>query len=343
MVASESLSLYPINIINMDKLIEAFPQNMLDALHIAAKMTYRTPQNDIRNVVICGMGGSGIGGKIVSEWMQTETSVPILILNDYELPYFVDTHSLVIGSSYSGNTEETMHAIQTAHQRGAHIIGICSGGELSHFCLKNGYDHVLVPGGNPPRSQVAFSIVQLCSIFSQLGFCKPHLLEEIRHSHALLSKESDSIHQTAERLASFLHGKVGVFYAGPHYEGVAIRARQQFNENSKLLCWHHVIPEMNHNELVGWAGGDTRFAPVFLNCEDNHPRNKKRFEFSKKVISNKTAIFDLDAKGNTLIQRSFYLIHLVDWASWYLVKQNGVDPFDISVIDSLKDELSNFN
>lgn len=327
----------------MDKLITAFPQNMLDALEIASQAKFKQPTKDIHSVVICGMGGSGIGGKIVAQWMQDEISVPIFILNDYSLPSFVNEHTLVIGSSYSGNTEETLAGIYDAHKLGAHIIGICSGGELNDFCVREGYDCVVVPGGNPPRTAVAFSIVQLTNIFVQLGFAGTEKLAEIKNSHALLLAETGEIHAEAKKLASFLNGKVGIFYSGPFYEGVAVRARQQFNENSKLLCWHHVIPEMNHNELVGWGGGDERFAVVFLNTGDLIPRNQKRYDITKELVSKKAAgVMELNAKGSTRIERSFYLIHLVDWASWYLSEIKQVDAMDIKVIDFLKDELANF-
>ncbi len=327
----------------MEKLITAFPQNILEALSIADKQTFKQPTNTIQHIVICGMGGSGIGGKIVAQWIQDEAKVPVITLNDYTLPKFVNKNTLLIGSSYSGNTEETLAAIYDAHKLGAHIIGICSGGDLKTFCEKENFDHIIVPGGNPPRSAIAFSIVQLINIFVQLGIIGEDNLEEIKIGQKLLLKEASSIHKIAKELAAFLHSKVGIFYAGPNYEGVAIRARQQFNENSKFLCWHHVIPEMNHNELVGWGGGDDRFAVVFMNTKDLNPRNQKRYDISKDIISKRGAkIMELDAIGDSQIQRSLYLINLVDWASYYLAEIKGVDIMDIKVIDFLKGELANF-
>jgi glucose/mannose-6-phosphate isomerase len=328
----------------MDKLIAAFPQNILDALEIASRSNFGKPTNEIRSVIICGMGGSGIGGKIVSQWVQDDLKVPVYILNDYSLPAFVDKQSLVIGSSYSGNTEETLEGIHEAHKRGAHIIGICSGGELNEFCMANGFDCVVVPGGNPPRSQLAFSMIQLMNILVKLELIQSSKLEEIRRSYDLITTERSTILSEAERLAHMLKGKVGIIYAGPKYEGVAIRARQQFNENSKLLCWHHVIPEMNHNELVGWGGGDDRFSVVFINTGDLIPRNQKRYEITKELVSNKCgSVTEISAIGNSRIERSIYLIHLVDWASFFLSELNKVDPMDISVIDYLKAELANFD
>ncbi len=327
----------------MEKLINDFPQNILDALQIAGNHNFRQPSNTITNVLICGMGGSGIGGKIVSNWIQDDIKIPVVLCHDYSIPEFVNQHSLVIGSSYSGNTEETLQAIEEAHEKGAHIIGICSGGQLAAFCKENNYDYVVVPGGNPPRTALAFSLVQLVNIFTKLNMIPANLMQQIESAQQLIVEDKSNIQSVAKDLATFLKDSVGVIYAGPKYEGVAVRARQQFNENSKLLCWHHILPEMNHNELVGWGGGDQRFNVVFLNTGDLIPRNQKRFDITRELVTKKAGgVTVIDAKGNNRIERSFYLIHLVDWASLYLANLKQEDAMDIKVIDYLKDELANF-
>lgn len=327
----------------MNKLIAAFPQNITDALTIASGVNFRKPSNEILNIVVCGMGGSGIGGKLVSQWVQDELTVPVLFCQDYDLPAFAGKHSLVIGSSYSGNTEETLSCVAEAVKKGAHVVGICSGGELETFCKNNNLDYVIVPGGNPPRSAVAFSVIQILNLLNQLGFISADALKETEKGRALIVSHEEEIHQEAKKLAHFLKDKVIAIYSSSPYEAVAIRARQQFNENGKLLCWHHVIPEMNHNELVGWGGGDDRFGALFLDTEDFNPRNEKRLEFSLDVVKSKTEhIYVLKAKGESIIQRSLYIINIVDWASWYLSELKEVDAMDIKVINSLKDTLSKF-
>lgn len=328
----------------MKELIQAFPQNIIDALSIGSKALITPSKNEIQNITICGMGGSGIGGKIVAQWLANEVNVPVIILNDYTLPAYVNEHSLIIASSYSGNTEETLNAVYKAHEKGARIIGISSGGALVDFCQQHHFDCIQVPGGNPPRTALAFSIVQLITIFIRLGLASTQRLEELKKGHDLIVRESEAIHAEAKKLASYLNGKVGVLYSGPEYEAVATRARQQFNENSKYLMWHHFIPEMNHNELVGWGGGDDRFAPVFIFTDDMDPRNKMRYKITKSQIESKvSSAFEILAKGDSQIERSIYLINLVDWSSWYLADMKKVDAMDISVIDYLKEELSKFN
>jgi glucose/mannose-6-phosphate isomerase len=328
----------------MEKLIHAFPQNIIDSLEIAKNTTLTKPKNEINNIVICGMGGSGIGGKIASQWVQNEINIPVTLVLDYTLPSFVDQHTLLIGSSYSGNTEETIEAVESAITKGAHIIGITSGGKLKEICAANNFDCILVPGGNPPRSAVAFSTIQLMAIFTKLGFISNVSLNEINASYQLLLDEKEDIHAKGKEIASFLYGKVGIIYAEAQYEAIAVRARQQFNENSKYLCWTQTIPEMNHNELVGWGGGDNRFAALFIQTDDVYARNKKRMDITKDVVAGKGAtVMALDAKGNSQIQQSIYLINVVDWASFYLSELNKVDIIDIVVIDYLKNELANFN
>jgi len=327
----------------MDKLISAFPANITEALAIAKQANFRQPKNEIHNIVICGMGGSGIGGKLVGKWIENEINVPILYAHDYRLPAFVSKNSLVIGSSYSGNTEETISTIKEAITKGAHIIGVCSGGEMQEICIKNDFDCVVVPGGNPPRTALAFSLVQLLNIFSKLGMISSKRLDEMETARQLIVGSEVEIKAKAREIASFLVGNVGVLYGTTMYEPVLVRARQQFNENGKLLCWHHTLPEMNHNELVGWGGGDDRFASLFFESEDIHPRNARRLEITKARIatmSSKNMV--ISPKGNNLIERSIYYINLVDWASLYLAELKNVDPIDIEIIDYLKSELAKF-
>ena len=327
----------------MKKLIEEFPQNIKDAIQIGNAHHFTKPTREIKNIIICGLGGSGIGAKIVQNWTQGEIRIPITCVNEYTLPAFADKSTLVISCSYSGNTEETTMATDDAHSKGCHIVGITSGGNLQAFCAKFDYDCIIVPGGNPPRSALAFSLVQLLHYLSQQGLISPQCIVSINNAADALSKDLASIQSIGMELANFLYKKVGVYYAETKYEGVIVRARQQFNENSKYLGWHHVIPEMNHNELVGWGGGDERFAPVFFNTGDMHPRNKKRFQITLDAVQKKSGnIFIVVAKGENLIERSIYFIHIVDWASFYLCELNKADIMDIEIIDYLKSELSQF-
>ena len=325
----------------MKNLIEAFAQNIIDATADAKRTTFKKPRHEIKNIVICGLGGSGIGAKIVCNWLLDELKLPVLVSNEYALPAYANQHTLVIGTSYSGNTEETMMALQEAQALGCHIIGICSGGQLAAFCAQYSHSCCLVPTGKPPRAALAFSLVHLLNLFAELALCSPKHLNSMLAATATLTSDLETIQGRAKELAAFLLGKVGVYYAETKYEGIIVRARQQFNENAKYLGWHHTLPEMNHNELVGWSGGDARFAPVFFSSGDLHPNNQKRLEITMAAIAQKCGeIFVLETKGATFIERSIYYIHLVDWASYYLSELNGADIMDMEIVDYLKGELA---
>lgn len=325
----------------MDKLIAAFPKNIEDALFIANNTQLKTPNNKILNIVICGMGGSGIGGKLVSLWVAKDLKVPIQIYHDYEVPAYIDENTLVIASSYSGNTEETLFFVEEARLRGSHIIGVCSGGKLQEFCNTHNFEAIIVPGGNPPRTALAFSVTQVSNILVKLGLISDSILTDLASSKVLIESCEATIKQKAKQLAAFIKDTVPVFYATTPYEAVLTRAKQQFNENSKLLCWTHVIPEMNHNELVGWGGGDNRFSAVYFDTKDLIDRNLKRVEITLEVIEKKAKLLVIEAEGKTAIERSIYIINLVDWSSFYLSEMKQEDAMDIKIIDHLKSELSN--
>jgi glucose/mannose-6-phosphate isomerase len=326
----------------MEKLVAQFPKHISDALEIARSADLLDLQEyTFSNVVICGMGGSGIGGKMVAQWFADTAKTPIILLQDYDIPSFINGKTLFIASSYSGNTEETMTAVKKAAKLGAKIVGVCSGGELFKFCQDKVYHVIKVPGGNPPRTMLAFSVVQLVNILANAKIIPTDALDKIDKCRNLLNKELVAIKDEAKKLATFAHNKQLILYSTNNHEAIIIRARQQFNENSKQLCWHHVIPEMNHNELVGWGGGKPDHAVVFFVSKFISDRNKLRVSITRDVVLKKTdACISIQGSGANLFEESFYFIHIVDWASLFLAELNQADPIDIKVIDYLKDQLS---
>lgn len=326
----------------MEKLVAQFPKHISDALEIARNEDLLDLQEyTFSNVVICGMGGSGIGGKMVAQWFEDTAKTPIILLQDYDIPSFINGKTLFIASSYSGNTEETMTAVKKAAKLGAKIVGVCSGGDLFKFCQDKVYHVIKVPGGNPPRTMLAFSVVQLVNVLANAKIIPTDALDKIDKCRNLLNKELVAIKDEAKKLATFAHNKQLILYSTNNHEAIIIRARQQFNENSKQLCWHHVIPEMNHNELVGWGGGKPDHAVVFFVSQFISDRNKLRVSITRDVVLKKTdACISIQGSGANLFEESFYFIHIVDWASLYLAELNQADPIDIKVIDYLKDQLS---
>jgi len=325
----------------MDKLIAQFSDQLTEALAIGEKGQLSSSISEIKSVVVNGLGGSGIGGNLVAESVADEMKVPMSVNKDYLVPAFVNEHTLLIISSYSGNTEETVEAIETGLKRKAKIVCITSGGRIQAIANANNLDCILIPGGMPPRACLAYSFVQQLFVLSFHGLISSAFKLQIQKAIELINHEESDVKSRAEKLANDLREKLPIIYINGKMESVAVRFRQQLNENSKILCWHHTIPEMNHNELVGWRTKDDRLAVVLLRNENDFNRNQQRMEINKKIISEYTLnIHEIWSKGNSMIENALYLIHLTDWTSWYLAQIRKVDAVEVKVIDFLKSELS---
>jgi glucose/mannose-6-phosphate isomerase len=325
----------------MKKLVANFTNQLAEAKQIGENTHFKTTDTSITSILICGLGGSGIGGKIISLLISDEVNIPVVTTNDYSIPNFVNQNTLVIASSYSGQTEETLTAVKESHKRGAEIVVITSGGELLELATKNQWNNYVVPGGEQPRAMLAYSLVQLLFVFQNYKLIKTQYTTLIPQIIDFINKEEANIQKEAQNTAQSIYGKLPVIYAEQSFEGVAVRFRQQINENAKELCWHHVLPEMNHNELVGWAGGNSNIAVIKLNSSFEFYRTKKRWEICKTIIQEKTdTIIELNAKGDHKLTHIFYLIHLTDWVSVYLADLKKIDAVEVDVIIKLKDELS---
>lgn len=325
----------------MRTLIEGFTKQLEEALNIAGKAVL-TKKDQVQNIVVTGLGGSGISGTILSELVQDECPVPIIVNKDYFLPEFVNAHSLVIISSYSGNTEETLSAMQQAISKKAQIVCITSGGKVKELADQHQFDTIIIPGGHPPRSCIGYSLVQLLKIIQFNGFVKTDLLAQVTSSITLLHAERDAIQKESKEIANVLFNKIPVIYSLGSCEGVAVRFRQQINENSKMLCWHHTFPEMNHNELVGWTEKNDDLAVATFRTSYDYERTVKRYELCKSLFAKYSAsVTDIIAKGNSKLEQYFYLIHIGDWISVDLADLKNIDAVEVDVITNLKNELAN--
>jgi len=325
----------------MKQLVQAFPTQLHEAIIIGQSYRFQTPKKDFANVVLTGLGGSGIGGSIVQNYVADKMKIPFIVNKDYFLPSFINADSLVIVSSYSGNTEETLAAMKQAIKAKATVVCITSGGKVSDMAKRKNFDCILLPAGMPPRSCLGYSMVQVLYTLQHFGYIKSDFEASLKAAIKLLKAEEKDIQKQAKALAKKLAGKTPIIYAASSFEGVAVRFRQQINENSKMLCWHHVIPEMNHNELVGWRDKDATRAVVFLRNENDYERTQMRMDINRQVIRKYTSnITELWSKGKTHFERVFYIVHLTDWATVYLAELHGVDATEVKVIDHLKNALA---
>lgn len=325
----------------MKDLIAAFPEQLEKALQIGQSYSFAAAPALPSNVVLTGLGGSGIGGSMVQNYVFDKLKVPYLVNKDYFLPAFVNESTLVVVCSYSGNTEETIAAMEQAMKAGAKIVCVTSGGKIAELAKENGIDCILLPGGMPPRSCVGYSLVQILFILRHFGLLTTDFEDEITASVDLIRRDSEAIQEQARNLAEALAGRLPVIYSAQYFEGLAIRVRQQINENSKMLCWHGAIPEMNHNELVGWRDVNDNLAVLLLRNEDDYQRVQTRMEINKEIISKYTPhIIELYSKGNSYWEKVFYFIHVTDWLSVYLADLHEVDATEVKVIDQLKGALA---
>jgi glucose/mannose-6-phosphate isomerase len=325
----------------MKSLVAGFSRQLKEAIEIGKKASLTKSSHDIRNVLICGLGGSGIGGNMISELVAMEAKAPINVTKGYFIPAYVGENTLVIISSYSGNTEETLHCMELALARNAKIVCITSGGKVAEIAKSENLDIILVPGGMPPRACLGYSMTQLLFVLHFNGLISRTAIDQLGIAIELIDSEEENIRKEAALISVQLFGKLPVIYATTYFEGVAIRFRQQLNENSKVLCWHQVIPEMNHNELVGWREKNENISVIIFRDKEEYERNNVRIEINKTVISKYTPhVTEIWSKGASLIEKVVYFIHLGDWISIDLAEKRGVDATEINVINELKSELS---
>ncbi len=324
----------------MKEIIGSFTQQLKEATSIAQAAIFNQHTTDIQNVLISGLGGSGIGGTIVQDLTKLDAKVSITINKTYEIPAFVGENTLVIISSYSGNTEETLQALKQAIAANAKICCISSGGEVVEIAKSQGIDYMIVPGGNQPRAMLAYSLTGLMYILNFHEIISNGFKADWIKSIETIEANEKAIQTDALSFAKSLEGKTPILYGMDGYEGITVRFRQQLNENAKILLWHHIIPEMNHNELVGWTKNSDHQVVFLANNNDSErilTRTKICLEIIGKYAKNPITI---TAMGENQIQNSLYWIHFGDWASFFLSELRNVDPVEVKVIDFLKSELA---
>jgi glucose/mannose-6-phosphate isomerase len=335
---------------NMYQLIRDFPSQVRQAVDIGTGLRIRQSVRGIQQIVLCGLGGSAISGDLLKSYLADELPVPFLVNRQYTLPRFVGPKSLVIISSYSGNTEETNSAHREAMKRRAKILCISSDGQTANLAKSKKAPLITVPGGFPPRAALGYSFFPLLMALAKLGLIR-NKSRDIRETMTLLDTLSatyadvDSAGNHALHLARQLQGRVGVIYSSSErFDAVATRWRGQMAENAKTLMWGHVVPEMNHNELVGWRklrDAMHEMQVLFLRDKGDHKRVQVRLDITKSIIGSYTShITDVWSEGTSTLARMFSLVYLGDWVSFYTAVLHGEDPTPVAVIDQLKSELA---
>ncbi len=331
-------------LIDMHKLIYDLPEQIKIAYEISTKNKIHIKKTDIKNIVVAGMGGSGIGGNIIKGLAFGNSRIPIIPVKDYTLPGFVSKDTLFFAVSYSGNTEETLACFNSAKKIGCKIIAITSNGKLREECLKHNFDFIEIPAGLPSRVAVGYLFIPLLVILSKIGII-PKVDASIKETLTLLFRNRNKYDKHLKSFARGLRNSVPIIYTNSAmFEPVAMRWQAQFNENAKIICHFNVFPELNHNEIVGICDNNPVGFYYYLLLTDNkaHERNLLRTELTLEIIRKNRCHekhyryqkFYPDGKSD--LARMFSLIMQGDLLSYHLARVRGIEPGLILPIDELK-------
>ena len=335
---------------DMFSLIRNFSKQCLTARDIAVKADLPSPGARFKNIVMCGMGGSGIGGEIFSHLFADSLDIPVFVNRAYTLPKFVSKDSLVVISSYSGKTEETVSALRALQKIQPYVLCVTSSGEVEEIAREKNYVLIKVPGGQPPRASLGYLFVPVLFALARLGIVEDQQAA-FDESIELLNSISDELSHLDENknealhLANRLSDRTAIIYGSVEPNAaLPTRWRNQISENAKALAFANLIPEMNHNEIVGWSAStailDKTFV-IFLEDDNNSQRIKTRIEATKEILLNNNVPFsELFAKGRSRLCRTFSLLYYADFVSFYMAVLNDVDPSPVANIDFLKGRLS---
>ena len=326
----------------MKKNIESFPKQILDSLSGLKKL--KIEKKNISSVLIIGQGGSSIGALLLRDLLKNNIDYPVIINHGYKLPNWVSSKTLIIVSSYSGNTEETLSVLDASLKKGFKPICISSGGKLLKICKKQKLDFLTLPEGFQPREALAYSIFALFSIFFRYQIISNDIFLKLKKACVYVLNNQSEIIKKAKSLSNIIYQKVPIIYSSNLFSGAIIRFKQQLNENSKNLSWFNIIPEMNHNEIVGWENINNNikdyFLPIFIKSNLDLKKNQLRTDLTLNYLKQKkikTKMINLQ-KGDLYTQYLF-LINLFDFTSFFLAKKNNVNAYDIDSILMLKSKL----
>jgi glucose/mannose-6-phosphate isomerase len=340
---------------NMLPHVDAFPDQLESAWQLAQTQPLPDTHRHPRQIVLCGMGGSAIGGDLAAALVSRTAPVPFLVLRDYALPAYVNgPDTLVVASSFSGNTEETLAAAEQALERGVRLLAITTGGQLATHAHTHGYPLWRFNYQSQPRAALGWSLGLLIGLAHRLGLA-PHLEVDLQEAVALLREERQVFaagsplgNNPAKRGAGQLVGRIPVFYGGGIFEPVARRWKCQFNENAKTWAQYEGMPEANHNAIVGIGFPEERIpnmSAVFITSHDfDHPRVYLRHKLTLQLCLEHGIMADtFRPKGTRALAQLCHAVQYGDYLSFYAALAYGADPTEIAPIIQLKTQLAQHN
>jgi glucose/mannose-6-phosphate isomerase len=317
--------------------VRSMPDHLRDALWRIESA--RAPNMDAPAAFVCGMGGSAIGGDLVAATLSDRLTRPLVTVRGYELPAWAPAGSAVLCSSYSGDTEETLACYVAAEALGAQRLVATIGGQLAEWARRDGVPIIGLPSGLQPRAAVAYMFCAAAELAALAG-AAPRVHTEIDATASSLERGLEALQRKAEQVAGGLGDAIPVIYGSDLTAPVAYRWKTQVNENTESPAFRSILPEADHNELEGWSGAVERFAAIFLEDRDQHPRERKRLELTAKAIEPHAAtVIRIETEGETRTERLLHAVMLGDLVSLELAKARGVDPLPVHAIERFKADL----
>lgn len=323
---------------NMYQVLLDFPKQFKRALAFSKNVSV---SGEFDNIIVSGMGGSSLPGELIKTCFSSK--IPIFVNRDYSLPEIASKKSLIFASSYSGNTEETLSVYKEAKKRHLKTVGFCSGGQLEQLCKQDKTPFIKYPAEAPgfqPRFALGYAFAAMTRVLSNSGIIKDYS-RYVSDTSNFLEKNKKCLENNGISLAKKLKEKTPIIYTSDRLKALGYAWKLKLNETSKILAFYNFFPELNHSEMVAYTNKPKgKFIVVILRDENDYKKILKRMEITAGLIKKKGVdvnIFDL--KGKSTLSKIFYSIYLVDWISYYLAIENGIDPTPVKIADDFKKRL----
>lgn len=327
----------PVDPANMHRMITDFPLQFAKGFDLALKTEIRTP---VERIILTGMGGSALAGDLINTAFADDIKTPLLISRNYAIPFPLDDKTLVIANSFSGNTEETLAAYNQAIQAGAQVVAMASGGKLLELAMKDGVPYIKTIKESPdfqPRMSSGYIFAILTALLVKAGHLPWTAEKQVREMAEWLATINTEL--PGRQLGESLFGTIPLIYTSDTYWPVARIAKIKLNENAKLPAFWNVLPELNHNEMVGFTNTNDNYRIVILRDPNDNPDINQRMDKTAEILRGqgiglKATIWDM--MGHSRLEKIFSTLMVMDWSSYYLAMKMGIDPTPVKLVEDFK-------
>lgn len=294
----------------------------------------------VENILLVWMWWSWMALTIMKECIeQSNHAVPCRVVKEYRIPKRVSKKTLMIVASYSGNTEETVAAMEQGLAQWATMVAISSWGVLSEFANDFWHTLISIPSWIEPRAALPYSLWAQIAFFETVWLIE-NGQQQLENLAVWVADHNQKIQENTQLMASYMSEFIPIIYSSQQYEATSLRARQQINENSRMLCRDHQLPEHNHNELLWRQEGDSRVCVLWIIDNDDDSRTQKRIMLTKQVLSERAVpSYEIHMHWSTFLEKTLSAIVMIDWLSFYLAEEKWVDPSWMEIIEWLKWEM----